>query len=396
MDAWRSSLAMESQQQTWPGTGPCWRRISRTDSEATLALDDETPLGQIVGIMALGLAEADEVVVHVSNALSLSHASGRQLDDLGSLLSITRKAATKSTVTATLYGVSGTTIPAASRAQTEAGDDFSLDADALIGAGGSVDAAMTAVKSGAITVAQGTLTRIATAVSGWTSVNNGVAATVGRARETDSEFRARYRLSTARLANGTISALESAIAEAGAVRFRIRSNDTANPVIVQNVSIPSHSVMPIIDINVGTFNSTTLRTELTRVKNLGIAYAGGATLDAATGIRYQPAQLSRVRVQVTIRTDDAFSADGILQIRQNLVNYAAGTWTGGAGLFDTSGFQIGEPIDEHRLRVPINAVSHHAIQSLSVTSSDGNALGAPDLDTLYTLSLGDALVTVVD
>ena len=90
-----------------------------------------------------------------------------------------------------------------------------------------------------------------------------------------------------------------------------------------------------------------------------------------------------------------FPSDGVSVIKRNLISYAAGTWRGGAGLFDTRGFRIGHPIDINRLHTPINAVIGHKLVSLTVTrESDGSALPElPDLDTLYTLSESDISIT---
>ena len=116
---------------------------------ATLAVDPETPQGEIIGVMALSLAEVDENVVSQSNALSVSNASGFQQDDLGSIIGQRRVPATYSTVTATLMGTVGTVIPADTRAATTDGDEFETLASVTIVVGG-VDASMRAVESGAI------------------------------------------------------------------------------------------------------------------------------------------------------------------------------------------------------------------------------------------------------
>ena len=62
----------------------------RTALGADLDLAPETPQSQLIGVLALTLAEADEALVAVGNGMARSRALGAQLDDLGSLLGIPR------------------------------------------------------------------------------------------------------------------------------------------------------------------------------------------------------------------------------------------------------------------------------------------------------------------
>ena len=55
-----------------------------------LDLAPETPQSQLIGVLALTLAEADEALVAVGNGMARSRAIGVQLDDLGSLLGVQR------------------------------------------------------------------------------------------------------------------------------------------------------------------------------------------------------------------------------------------------------------------------------------------------------------------
>lgn len=55
-----------------------------------LDLSPETPQSQLIGTLALTLAEVNEALVAVANGMSRSRAIGSQLDDLGSLLGVPR------------------------------------------------------------------------------------------------------------------------------------------------------------------------------------------------------------------------------------------------------------------------------------------------------------------
>ena len=98
----------------------------KSEFGATLSVDPETPIGQIISVFSLAFSEGDEALVATANGMSVSHASGIQQNDLYSLLHIYRVGATFTTVVATLSGVAGTVVPAGSRAKTQEDIEFAL------------------------------------------------------------------------------------------------------------------------------------------------------------------------------------------------------------------------------------------------------------------------------
>ena len=474
---------------------------------ADLSLAPETPEGQIVGVMALTLAEMDETIADLANAFGVSNARGRQIDDNASLVHLARDGATRSRATLTLTGVAGTTVPAGARVKNDAGAVFFLDDTTLIGAANTVDATATCTETGPVEAGAGTLTSIVSLVPGWETVTNAADAAVGRDKETDRVFRSRYRASTARLANAPRDAVEAALIEEGATAWRVEENDGSAAGIVtgsaghsnigalraisdgslrvlekdftgidlssagdmaavaaalqaalreefprtvvsyetdrfrasfpdtgqlgdafevhtqgtgtdlsdalklqsddatillnyldlQGTVLPPHSVLCIVRGGLDAEVAAAIR----RTKGLGVATFGGGTgaqrisveVDGLTTYFRRPTETA-VAVAVTVDVDSDFPAEGAAAIRRNLASYAAGTWRGGAGQFDTRGFAIGRPIDPKRLQTPVNAVQGHEIVSLEVTAG-GDALPAlPALDVLYTLAEADVTVTV--
>ena len=234
-----------------------------------LSLDPETPQGEIIGIMAASLVELDEVVVGQSNAQSPVHSIGSQVDDLCALIGLRRRAAQHSTVTATLTGDANTVIPAGSRAATTDDDEFETTEEHTIGAGGTVDAELSAVEAGAVPARAGTLNRIVTRVPGWASITNAADATVGRTRELTSALRERLLLHPNRLQRGTQRALQSALLDAGADRVRIEENDTDGPVTRQALTIDAHGVLCIV--SGGTDDAIA---EAVKTKSLGASTSG--------------------------------------------------------------------------------------------------------------------------
>ena len=72
-----------------------------------LSLATETPQGQMIDGLSILFAELDEVIVAIGNSFSLDRASGVAQDDQADLLNITRRRASRSTVTVTAAGVPG-------------------------------------------------------------------------------------------------------------------------------------------------------------------------------------------------------------------------------------------------------------------------------------------------
>ena len=242
-------------------------------------------------------------------------------------------------------------------------------------------------------VLAGQLNTLVTLISGWETITNPLDAVPGRASEPDSDFRRRYQLSTGRLANGPMDALEAAILETGATAIRVEENSTIAQVTLQGFDLPAHSVTCIV--RGGT--DADVAAAIARAKSMGVVTYGGAGAGAVTidGINFRRTTETRVLITVELTSGPMFPANGIALVKQYLLEYVLGVWSGGVGQFDTAGFQIGEPVNANRLQVPVNAVPGHMLTSMTVTDASSNALPAtPNLDILYTLAAADITVTV--
>ena len=211
-----------------------------------LAMEPETPQGQISGIDSLALAQMGESLVQEGMAASVDHAGGTLLDALGSLLDIGRRDNTFSRVTATLTGVAGTGVPTGSRAKTAAGDEFATLADVVLSPSG-VSVSMQALEPGPIEAAAAALTSIVTVIPGWETITNPNAAVLGVARDLDQVYREQYKLRTAQRSIGPSPALESAQAEAGAARSKVTENNTDLAIIVQQWTIFPHAILVMVE-----------------------------------------------------------------------------------------------------------------------------------------------------
>lgn len=347
-----------------------------------LDLSPETPQGQIIGVLALTLAEFDEVAVAIANGLSLTHAQGTQLDALGSQLNIPRIQAVRSTVTATFTGMAGTVIPAGVRAAASDTAIFETTARATVGAQGTVDAPMRAVEYGPIAVAPGALNRLVAGRSGITAVTNAQAATVGRYRESDAVYRKRYRTVIARNAVRSKDAILSAVLNVADVEHaEVVENSTAAAVTRGGVSIAAHSIAVLVQGG----TDAAIAAALAKAKPLGIGTVGttSETVDGET-IRFTRATDIPIAVGATISLRAGFNnISGLRQIRAALIEYV-------------DRLAIGEGIaSANDLFIPLYSVPGHIATNVTAARVTGaTGITTANIGLGGTLSLADANITL--
>jgi len=221
------------------------------------------------------------------------------------------------------------------------------------------------------------LNQVRSLVDGWETVTNAAAAVVGKPLESDYDLRRRYIAQTAVNARANNDALIAALAGLGIEKFRIEENYTSAAVTRQGVNIPSHSIAVIVH---GGFIAADLAAAILEYKGMGVGMSGTTT---TAGASYTVADAVGIKIDITTTTYDDFPADGVAQIKANLVEYAA------------ANFGIGEKLDLRRLQTPINAVGAHTITALAVTdSNDADLPAEPALANIYTLAAADITVTV--
>ena len=244
-----------------------------------LSLSPQTPQGQILGVTAGMLAEVVEGIVEDVNANSVTNSGGTLLTQLGSLLDMRRVTATRSRVTATFTGVSGTGVLAGSRVRTTAGAIFETLADAVLSPSG-VQVDMQALETGPVEAEAGTLTEIVTVTAGWETSTNAADAALGRDAQSDSDFRGVYRARTGRLSAGAQAAMEASVEEAGGERQRIVENATSVDTVEQEFPVFSHSV--IVVARKGSDNDIRRAVDLRRGQGVGTMTAifGGAPMNS--------------------------------------------------------------------------------------------------------------------
>lgn len=291
----------------------------------SLSVDPSTPQGMLITRIAEMRDSVARNNCDVANQINPNIAGGVFLDALVGLHFGQRRAASKSTVTATLTGTNGTLIPAGSVAKTTTGARFETMYAVTIS--GSTQVQMRAIETGPVGADAGTLTKIETSISGWSTVTNALAATLGRDVESDAQLRSRRLDMLGTQSTSTIAAIRSRLSAqvTGLISHAVVDNPTLSAKIIKGVSIAAKSIAVFTaggasaDIARAIYNTTPA----------GVPTVGATTVNVAdtvvsgysTPIKYTNAATVPVLVKVTV---DTSPLDLQTIIPELVVDYANG------------------------------------------------------------------------
>lgn len=283
-------------------------------------LAPQSGFGQFVGIVSEALSDQWINQENIYNSQYPSTAQGNQLSNVVMYNGIERKQASKSTVTATISGVNGTTIPVGSQASVVGTEDIFVTLSEVIITGGSIDVSMESLNFGSISAAAGTLTQIETPIFGWTSITNALDAVEGLDEETDAELRVRREQSTQALGQNLIDSLFGQLSNLdGVIDVVVKDNKTAIPAD----GIPAYQFLVSIK---GGANASIAEIIWNNTPQ-GIASAGAVT-EVITDAQGFPQDVKFTRpsevdiyFKVDITTDADFPGTGSDDIKAAIVAY---------------------------------------------------------------------------
>lgn len=163
----------------------------------------ETPQGQLASSQSAVIGDKNNEIALIVNQVDPQYADGRFQDAIARIYLLTRKGATPTAVTATLTGLVGAVIPAATLAQDTSGNTYALAGAVTIGSTGTADGEWQNIVTGPIPCPAGTLTKVYQAVPGWDAINNAANGTPGSYVENRADFEYRRKNSVALNARGT-------------------------------------------------------------------------------------------------------------------------------------------------------------------------------------------------
>ena len=286
---------------------------------------EQTPLGKYIRINTYDLAEMYEALEGVYYARFPNTASGVSLDRLCVFAGISRNAATYSEHTIKIIGTAGTTVDMGFLVQS--GDVVFHTMDYYtIGEDGTVETLVQCNEAGTIgNVALGSIDTIVNPIANVTSIEHIEIVSLGDEEESDYELRQRFSETVAGIGSGPADAIRGAILRVPQVDgVSILTNETNETVGV----LPPHSF--ICYVNAPATQDTLIAQAIFDKKPVGIQSIGdvSVTLKDDGGMNHT-ISFSRtiekyIYIKATIKVNAYFPSDGVVQIKQNLVEYISG------------------------------------------------------------------------
>lgn len=219
-------------------------------------LDQNSPDGQIVGIMSQLAIDLREMLVQVNNGFDPDRSMGRILDERVVINNIERFGATYTTVniditcdrTVTLNGLDGeynNPQGVGYTVQDNAGNQFIL-ADTTTITAGTHSLTFRARNIGLVETTIGTINNPVTIVLGVTAIDNPVApVTVGKNEETDAQLRVRRQRSVALSSNGYLNGLLGLLLSLDGVTDAVLYENVTD--VTDGDGIPPHAIWAVVE-----------------------------------------------------------------------------------------------------------------------------------------------------
>ena len=308
-------------------------------------LNPESRFGQINGVLSEAISDAweDEDKVYLSFIPASS--SKNSLSDLVQLNGITRDDGDNSTVTGTITGTPGLSIPAGNKASVVGTEEVFVTLDTIvIPAGGSIDVAMSSEEEGAIEAAAGTLTQIETPIFGWTSITNAADASLGRLDETDPELKIRREESTSAGGNNLADACAAQLKNLDGVTDAIVIDNKKN--VVDSNGLDPHTFAPVViggqavDIADVVWANTPQGIDSFGALTEAITDGQGFPQD----VKYSRAADVEIHFKLDLTTNANYPGDGDAQVKAAVVAYGQ------------ANFKIFQDVITSRFYTPINTI----------------------------------------
>lgn len=357
------------------------------DSFPDLDTDTQTVAGRVISIQSAIRDDLNGKAEYTLNSFSPFTAIGAQLSNLAPLMNKRRLPRIYSQVTLQFNAdLNGATVPDGTivSSSLDVTKKYATQQAITIAPNGSGSVLAEALEASNFKPSAGTMTVMESGVFGVASVTNLNEGTLGRARETDAQLRARM-LKTSSAVSGTPEGIFTAISQVDGVTYTsVLENftDTTNP-----AGMPPHSIMPVVDGG----DDTEVALAILGSRAAGIQFTTSTNIPAATWVSVSvinPANNQSVvvwfarpsnttaAIVVDVDTDANFPADGNQRIKDAVVAYV-------------NAWDIGKLLYASRLYTPVNTVPGVDINSITINGTDRVTLTA-----YQRLVITDANVTV--
>lgn len=286
-------------------------------------LDSDTQDGQLLAIFALAISDVNSAAQSLYWAYNPNTATGIALDSAVKTNGISRRVATHSQVDLKIVGQAGTVITNGTAIDT-AGNKWLLPATVTIPLSGEVTATATAEKTGSVTAAAGSITRIGTPTLGWQTVTNDDPATAGTAVESDAELRARQALSTMQPNTGLWDGIIGSVRQIdGVTSVSGRHNDTGT---TSDDGIPAHTIALVVDGG----DATEIAEVIYAKKSQGVSTYGSTktqyidTLGNVAEVDFSRPTPVSIAVVITLRATETWLSTNEDDVKARVSEYISG------------------------------------------------------------------------
>jgi len=340
-------------------------------------IDDTTPQGVMANAEIIQRKGLMSQCAQIANQLNPNFSTGTFLDSIWSLTSAitgVRKKAEKTTISGVeISGVSGS--PILSGTVLLAGDvEFETVSDVTLTTG-AVTVNVQSVEDGAFPVAIGELNSIKQgAPFGLETVNNPVAAVVGRLDESDPVSRIRRKDTLGLQGNGTSVAITSELSNVDGVKsFSYLENKTKSDATIDGIFLLANSIYACVDGG----------TDAGIAEALYNSKGGGSNYNGSVSVIYNDGQDHTVRfdrpdilqrwIRVTIRPTTITNPTAVIE--KAIMDYANGSMDG------ERGFVVGADVSPFEIAAAINVQSAGIFVALVEVSEDGLTYQSTVLET---------------
>lgn len=360
----------------------------------------ETPQGQLASSFSAVVSDKDAEIAKVVNQVDPQFSDGRWQDAIARIYFLTRKPATATSVSCVIGGLPGTVIPAGTLAQDTSKNTYVCAGTVTIGAGSTVTAEFQNIITGPIACPAGTLTKVYQAISGWDTITNPTAGTIGQDVESRADFEQRRANSVALNARGTPQSIYANVfAVTGVLDCYVIDNKTGSIVYTGSTNYPvaPHSVYVAVIGGADTDVATAIQAK----KDLGCDTNGNTTQTVIDTSGYSYPQPSytitferpdplAIKFAVTILNDPLLPLDIVTQVKNAIIARFNGT-------DGSTRERIGALILASRYYAPVSAVSPNvAVVSILIgTSSPTLGQVQVGIDQRPTVTASDISVTLV-
>lgn len=311
---------------------------------ADLVVTPQTPQGALIVTETLARIAVADNNATLANQINPNLAGGVFLDAILALTGSMRVASTPSTVTCTITGIAGTSVPAGSQAsETGSGNNnlFELTETVVIPTGGTLlNVPFQSVVDGPIPAEASTLTQIVSDVLGWETVTNPDAAIPGQSTQSDIAARLLRNQTLFSQGSSLAGAIIAAVTQVDGVKsLSFIENIAGTTETIEGVTMVGHSIYLCVDGG----NVNDIASAIVSKKSGGCAYNNGASMDPQSITVIEPFSGQSMDVlfdlpdviEIVVRA--TVSANSSIQnptsaVTQAILDYAAGKLNGEAGL----------------------------------------------------------------